>query len=198
MSKEKKMSIIKMNLTKAIEGVANNSPQTLEFISRFEGENTKSLGNRWELWLQVELLRELEKLTQRPNDLISEYRAPYKANKKKGAGRTAKGYVSGCLDIALRPKGGDAGLYAGVELKVKRNASSAIRGGLHDLLKVGAFTTDAWKFRAMYVLCVFDASRAASSRSKYLQFLEDQDWPVVDLGSCFKVAIIGWESSPRS
>lgn len=182
----------------AIELTAEKNSETLRFISEFKDTHEKDLRSRWELWLQIELMKQLNSIKGSTGELYSEYRADYKLNKYKGAGRTAKGFVSGYLDIAYRPPGTDSGLLVGVELKVKRTAAGAIRGGLHDLLKPRAFVTDKWKFRAIYAACVFDSITSDESDSKYLKFVTDNDWPIIPLGNFFKVALIGWETKPRS
>lgn len=186
------------HLTKAIESTAKKNSKTLKFISEFKSANEKDLRSRWELWLQIELMQQLNGMKGRTGDLYSEYRADYKANKHKGAGRTAKGFSSGSLDFAFRPPDADLGLLVGVELKVKRTATAAIRGGLHDLLKPRAFVTAAWRFRAIYAMCVFDSFASDESDSKYRRFVEDNDWPIIPLGKYFSVALIGWETKPRS
>lgn len=192
------MTTVLRHLETAIRSTAKANAKTLKFISEFEGANGKDLRSRWELWLQIELMRQLDSMKTRPQDLYSEYRADYKANKHKGAGRAAKGFVSGSLDIAFRPRDGDRGLLAGLEIKVKRTASAAIRGGLHDLLKPRAFVTSAWQFRAMYSMCVYDTSKDDEQESKYLTFIKANGGKEIPLGKCFRVALIGWEAKPRS
>lgn len=192
------MTIVLKHLKAAITSTADTNAETLRFISEFKSANGKDLRSRWELWLQIVLMQQLDGMKKYREDLHSEYRADYKANKHKGAGRTAKGFVSGSLDIAFRPNGGDKGLLVGLELKVKRRATSAIRGGLHDLLKPRAFITAAWQFRAIYAMCVFDTASYDKSDSKYLQFVEDSGWPTMPFGEAFTVALIGWEAKPRS
>lgn len=192
------MTTVLKHIEAAIKSTAKANIKTLKFISTFKSANEKDLRNRWELWLQIELLHQLDSMKVSPEDLYSEYTADYKSNKLKGAKRTAKGFVKGSLDIAFRPPGGDKGLLAGLELKVKQRATAAIRGGLHDLLKPRAFVTGDWQFRAIYAMCVFDSGAYDESDSKYLKFVEDNGWPIIPLGKHFEVALIGWEGKPRS
>jgi hypothetical protein len=186
------------HLESAIKGIARENNDTLRFISKFQGSSGNSLRSRWELWLQIELLRQLEKLNS--TDLYFEHRLEYKSNKRKGAGKAE--FNTGSLDLAFRPKSADKGLLVGVEIKVRPTPSGAIRGGLHDLIKPSAFKSreGAWPFRAIYAMCVFPKDMASEdSTSKYLQFLQASEYAkMLKLGDEFCVALIGWEEKPRS
>lgn len=192
------MSTVLGHLQTAIRATARSNAKTLKFIADFEDAEGKDLRSRWELWLQIELMRQLEGLKIKSKDLYSEYRAEYKANKNKGAGRAKKGFVSGAIDFAFRPTNGDDRLLAGIELKVKPTPSAAIRGGLHDLLKPRAFKTAGWRFRAIYAMCVYPTDSADATSSKYLDFVKKYGWEPIPFGKNFQMVLIGWETRPRS
>lgn len=203
------MSNVLTHLEKAISNTERRNRGVLEFIAHFRDGDNSSVLNRWENWLQVELLFSLNELKVHDKDLYHEHGFSYKKNKSKSAVKSKQGFTTGAIDMAFRPWGGDAGLIAGVELKVKENPTPAIRGGLHDLLKPQAFKTSGWNFRAIYSMAVFANDLEKIEKSKYVKFLGEHPGPgefphlktmgkIVPFGKHFRIALIGWETSPRS
>lgn len=190
---EKSISIVEKQLTAALKIVAKRNPRLLDFIADFKGGKGVSISNRWEIWFQIELLSALSQIVNSHDDLFHEVRFPYKMSKAKAKGKSKHGFSTGAIDLAFRPKGGDSGLLAAIELKVKSNPTQAIKGGLHDLLKPQAFITRGWNFRAVYAVCVFVETKYEESDSKYVKFANEYG-TIIPFGKRCKAAIIGWNS----
>lgn len=190
------MSIEKKQLREAFKEVANRNVELLKFFASYKGLNNTSIFNRCENWLQIELLFALSQIVKSESDLSHEVRLEYKKSKAKGSGKSTKGFNTGAIDLVFRPKGGRENLLTAVELKVKLNPTQAIKGGMHDLLKLQAFKTTEWNFRSIYAVCFFASNLKDENKSKYFKFVvKNPDCcELLNFGDDWQIAIIGWES----
>jgi hypothetical protein len=168
-----------------LKSIAKSKIKILNFFSEFE--KRKRL-QRWENWLQLEMLYELER--SGVDDLWFEDR--YAQDRRVTVPKEKTGNKISSIDLVYRRSNYLKGLYVGIELKVKDAPYNAIRGSLVDLLRLGAVTPAEWGFRAIYAVSIFKKENC--KKSKYIDLVNTfSDGGVLNFGP-YRVAVFGWEA----
>jgi hypothetical protein len=165
-----------------LKQISQSKFEMLKFLSEYENKRLQ----RWENWLQMEILHELH--TTGVEDLWFEDR--YSQDKRvKVANEKADKYVSS-IDVVYRRKRSSIASYNALELKVANNASTSIKGSLVDLDRIAAIPNSEWCFRSVYAIAAF--KQDSEKKSKYLDFV--RDFGQIESFGPYNIAILGWEA----
>lgn len=189
------MSSVKKSISEAMDRVKKANKNQLEFLLNFrDGNSGRHVMSRAEKWLQMELLYQLHCISVKERDVFVEYPIEYRtvSNLRPRRLENAK---KGFIDIAYKPKDATNDVYVGIELKFKKNPTSAHRESLKDILKLAAMRKPGHDFRAFYVLTVYDKNAVNVDKSNYLKFIDSND--IHEFGG-FCYSLVGHEVPPAS
>ena len=166
---------------------ASQEPAFLERLEFFHKYDKKPL-QRWENWLQMELLYFLHK--QGVEELSFEDRIS--RDKRRRLSSSATGFYSASIDIVYKRKSSLQNLYTALELKVGDHPECSIKGSIVDLERIGCLISRGWYFSSVFSISIYRHKES----SKYIELVKNKGI-IMDFGP-YKAAILGWESINKS
>lgn len=169
------------------------------FIAHLDCFSEYSGTNRWERWLQYELLFLLSKGNHKTlRDPKFEKQYAYDKRYKLPAAKNGKSKAQ--IDFLYGLGGDDRDLYHAVELKMSNSLKGVLRSGLQDLLRIQAIK-EKWAFRSVTLFAVFvDDKRIAPEYRNIRDELENSlsFFRIIELNKKYSVLLFGWSAQPRS
>lgn len=166
-------------IKQTLKNLSVSNSEMLNFLFDYENKRLQ----RWENWLQMQILFELNK--EGVEDLWFEERLDNDMRIKLSNEKAGK--LTSSIDVVYRRKGTSQKSYNAIELKVANIASHSIRGSLVDLDRTLALKS--WYFRSIFSISVFKEDK---SKSKFLK-LANNFGHIENFGP-YRAAIFGWEA----